>query len=297
MPLAQNLTSGLGWGAALHLRWARCKLTENVDSCVSVVLAIGVKESSILNNVFTAVNLLVVAYVVICGLFKMTPGYWSIPEDQVWILFVANIAFEMLPVFTLVLSASFRRICLPQRPLFVSFTGACFTRPQVSKWKRRILSVWSWRNAVWSCHLLLRFCWIWLYCDNWYVSFCLVLLRESPPTETDSHWPGGWNRMCSCLSYPTNWCVLTSIPPADVSWPLLGNYFFSLLVSLPRSLPQLLPLIQDTRVGPGSSSPTTCLGCYHSVGAWHGNISEPIWYESTINPWPNQIGVSLFSQR
>ena len=47
------------------------------------MLSVGVKESSILNNIFTAVNLLVVAYVVICGLFKIDFANWNIPADEV----------------------------------------------------------------------------------------------------------------------------------------------------------------------------------------------------------------------
>ena len=52
-----------------------------------VVLAVGVKESSIVNNIFTGVNLLVVAYVVICGVFKIDLDNWNIPSEKVCILF------------------------------------------------------------------------------------------------------------------------------------------------------------------------------------------------------------------
>ena len=52
----------------------------------SVILAIGVKESSIINNIFTGVNLLVVTYVVICGLFKVDFHNWSLPSAEVRVI-------------------------------------------------------------------------------------------------------------------------------------------------------------------------------------------------------------------
>ncbi len=55
----------------------------NVHLLFSVVLAIGVKESSMLNNIFTSVNLLVVTYVVLCGVFKINFHNWAIPKDEV----------------------------------------------------------------------------------------------------------------------------------------------------------------------------------------------------------------------
>ena len=50
---------------------------------LSGILTFGVKQSSIVNNVFTVVNLLVVSYVVICGLFKVNGDNWKIPASQV----------------------------------------------------------------------------------------------------------------------------------------------------------------------------------------------------------------------
>lgn len=52
---------------------------------IIVVLAVGVKESSIVNNILTGVNLLVVAYVVICGVFKIDLDNWNIPSEKVCI--------------------------------------------------------------------------------------------------------------------------------------------------------------------------------------------------------------------
>ena len=48
-----------------------------------VVLAVGVKESSRFNNIFTMVNLLVVTYIVICGSFKADTANWNIDPEQV----------------------------------------------------------------------------------------------------------------------------------------------------------------------------------------------------------------------
>ncbi|GAB1602137.1 high affinity cationic amino acid transporter 1-like [Argonauta hians] len=50
---------------------------------LTVLLIAGVKQSSMLNNVFTTINLLVLLYVIICGFFKMRVVNWQIPESQV----------------------------------------------------------------------------------------------------------------------------------------------------------------------------------------------------------------------
>ncbi|XP_045162290.2 high affinity cationic amino acid transporter 1-like isoform X2 [Mercenaria mercenaria] len=50
---------------------------------LSLILAVGVKESSRFNNLFTAVNLLVVTYIVICGAFKADVHNWHINPDKV----------------------------------------------------------------------------------------------------------------------------------------------------------------------------------------------------------------------
>lgn len=49
----------------------------------SIALALGAKESSMLNNVFTMTNLTVVLYVIITGSFKADPANWQIPAEQV----------------------------------------------------------------------------------------------------------------------------------------------------------------------------------------------------------------------
>ena len=49
----------------------------------TVVLALGVKESTTMNNVFTLVNLAVVTYVIICGSVRADVTNWSISPDRV----------------------------------------------------------------------------------------------------------------------------------------------------------------------------------------------------------------------
>ncbi|XP_045162288.2 cationic amino acid transporter 2-like isoform X2 [Mercenaria mercenaria] len=50
---------------------------------LTVILAVGVKESSRFNNLFTAVNLLVVTYIVICGAFKADVHNWEVDPKTV----------------------------------------------------------------------------------------------------------------------------------------------------------------------------------------------------------------------
>ncbi|XP_064460418.1 high affinity cationic amino acid transporter 1-like isoform X2 [Ornithodoros turicata] len=50
---------------------------------LTVMLAIGVKESTRFNNIFTGLNLLIVVYVVVCGSFKADVGNWQLKPDTV----------------------------------------------------------------------------------------------------------------------------------------------------------------------------------------------------------------------
>ncbi|KAJ8319744.1 hypothetical protein KUTeg_001331 [Tegillarca granosa] len=50
---------------------------------VIVILAVGVKESSTFNNIFTGVNLLVVTYIIICGMFKADIHNWQISPSEI----------------------------------------------------------------------------------------------------------------------------------------------------------------------------------------------------------------------
>ncbi|CAG5124979.1 unnamed protein product, partial [Candidula unifasciata] len=50
---------------------------------VTLLLAAGVQESARFNNIFTCVNLLVVLYVTICGLFKMDFHNWTLSQEEV----------------------------------------------------------------------------------------------------------------------------------------------------------------------------------------------------------------------
>lgn len=49
----------------------------------SLAIAFGAKESSMVNNVFTFLNLAVVLFVIIAGSFKADPKNWSIPSESV----------------------------------------------------------------------------------------------------------------------------------------------------------------------------------------------------------------------
>lgn len=49
---------------------------------LSIVLSVGVKESSRLNNVFTSVNLLTVGILLVAGGMNANPKNWSIPKES-----------------------------------------------------------------------------------------------------------------------------------------------------------------------------------------------------------------------
>lgn len=49
----------------------------------SLAIAIGAKESSIVNNVFTFLNLAVVLFVIVVGSFKADPENWQVPASEV----------------------------------------------------------------------------------------------------------------------------------------------------------------------------------------------------------------------
>eukprot|EP00057_Strongylocentrotus_purpuratus_P023994 XP_011678468.1 PREDICTED: high affinity cationic amino acid transporter 1 [Strongylocentrotus purpuratus] len=49
---------------------------------ILVLMGIGVKTSSVFNNMFTGLNLVVISYIIICGFFKIVPSNWSIPMDD-----------------------------------------------------------------------------------------------------------------------------------------------------------------------------------------------------------------------
>ena len=59
------------------------QFSHNEAHFISVILAVGVKESSRFNNLFTGVNLLVVTYIVICGTFKSESQNWKSNPDEV----------------------------------------------------------------------------------------------------------------------------------------------------------------------------------------------------------------------
>ena len=50
---------------------------------LACILAFGVKESSVLNNIFTCVNLVTIGIVLVAGGMNADPKNWSIPEEKV----------------------------------------------------------------------------------------------------------------------------------------------------------------------------------------------------------------------
>lgn len=47
----------------------------------TVLLCLGVKESTIINNIFTVVNVVIILYIMICGAFKADIHNWEVPES------------------------------------------------------------------------------------------------------------------------------------------------------------------------------------------------------------------------
>ena len=54
-----------------------------IDMSRLVLLVIGIKESAVLNNVFTFVNLAVIIIVILVGLTKINGHNWRITPDEV----------------------------------------------------------------------------------------------------------------------------------------------------------------------------------------------------------------------
>lgn len=65
------------------------RYSEETWSCgffgsLSGILAFGVKESAIVNKIFTALNILVLIFVIIAGFIKGDIGNWQITEEEIW---------------------------------------------------------------------------------------------------------------------------------------------------------------------------------------------------------------------
>lgn len=58
-------------------------LAFSITLALTVMLAIGVKESTRFNSVFTGVNLLVVLFVIIYGATKINFHNWNLSKDEV----------------------------------------------------------------------------------------------------------------------------------------------------------------------------------------------------------------------
>ncbi|XP_023310123.1 high affinity cationic amino acid transporter 1 isoform X2 [Anoplophora glabripennis] len=53
-----------------------------ISILLATALAFGLKESSLVNNIFTVINIFVVGFVIIAGSLKADPGNWSISPDK-----------------------------------------------------------------------------------------------------------------------------------------------------------------------------------------------------------------------
>lgn len=53
------------------------------SSNFSGILAFGVKESAIVNKIFTAINILVLTFVIITGFIKGDIGNWQITQEDI----------------------------------------------------------------------------------------------------------------------------------------------------------------------------------------------------------------------
>ena len=68
---------------------------------ITGLLTVGVKESSRMNNIFTAVNLLVLVFVLACGSIKVDSNNWSIKPEQVSFYLIINTVFLNLIIIFL----------------------------------------------------------------------------------------------------------------------------------------------------------------------------------------------------
>lgn len=50
---------------------------------ISVILAIGVKESTMFNNIFTTLNIVVLSFIIIAGIWHDDPKNWNVPAEIV----------------------------------------------------------------------------------------------------------------------------------------------------------------------------------------------------------------------
>lgn len=50
---------------------------------LSILLAVGVKESTLLNNIFTVINMAVISLILVAGAIKSDPSNWAIPKESI----------------------------------------------------------------------------------------------------------------------------------------------------------------------------------------------------------------------
>jgi solute carrier family 7 (cationic amino acid transporter), member 3 len=54
-----------------------------IVSILTIILALGVKESSFVHTFFTTINMFTVILVIISGFYKLNPSYWSIEKENI----------------------------------------------------------------------------------------------------------------------------------------------------------------------------------------------------------------------
>lgn len=63
-------------------RVTRCRCDPAHTLCPTALLAFGVSESALVNKIFTAVNLLVLGFVIIAGFIKGNIKNWQLTEQD-----------------------------------------------------------------------------------------------------------------------------------------------------------------------------------------------------------------------
>lgn len=81
------------------------------------MLAVGVKESTRFNSVFTCLNLLVVIFVVIAGSFKANIDNWKIEKSAIPKEFVQLLFYLLSLIFHFVIGMRKRRVTVGSSPL------------------------------------------------------------------------------------------------------------------------------------------------------------------------------------
>ena len=127
----------------------------SMHSLLVVLLVIGIKESAILNNIFTAANLTVIAIVIVAGFTKVNFHNWNVTPDEVGLRPFASTRIHV-------------------RPLSGTQHDQCYG----ARWQRWLFPVRHRRNAHRCCHMLLRVRWIRSRSNDWQVTSLYLILEH-----------------------------------------------------------------------------------------------------------------------